>query len=157
MNCYYVGMDLGGTNIKSSIFTTNFEKVGENRNTTKADKGSEVVLQQMIENIKQLLSNSNIRQNQVASIEIDVPGLLDIESGVSRFSPNFLNWENVPVTTILEEQLQIPTFIDNDVRVNLYGEWYFGAGKGKENKGAFCIVNMLWYYDRCFGINNRYI
>lgn len=27
----------------------------------------------------------------------------------------------------------IPVFIDNDVRVNLYGECYFGAGKGKKN------------------------
>lgn len=26
-----------------------------------------------------------------------------------------------------------PTFIDNDVRVNLYGEWQQGAGRGYNN------------------------
>lgn len=29
--------------------------------------------------------------------------------------------------------MKVPTYIDNDVRMNLYGEWYFGAGKGKNN------------------------
>ena len=62
-----------------------------------------------------------------------VPGLLDIEKGISLFSPNFPQWENVPIAGWFKERLGIPVFIDNDVRVNLYGECYFGAGKGKKN------------------------
>jgi glucokinase len=49
------------------------------------------------------------------------------------FSPNFPLWENVPVVKWFEEKMHIPVFIDNDVRVNLYGEWHLGAGKGSNN------------------------
>jgi len=133
MKSYYIGVDLGGTNIKSALFTSTFEKLGENRTATKADKGSDIVLQRMLDNVKELLSSANIPKDDVAAIGIGVPGLLDIDRGISKFSPNFINWENVFVSAWFEKQLQIPTFIDNDVRVNLYGEWYFGAGKGKRN------------------------
>ncbi|MNN37489.1 Glucokinase [compost metagenome] len=33
----------------------------------------------------------------------------------------------------MKQYFNFPVFIDNDVRVNLYGEWLFGAGKGYRN------------------------
>lgn len=42
-------------------------------------------------------------------------------------------WNDVPVATWFEERLHVPVFIDNDVRMNLYGERHYGAGKGKKN------------------------
>lgn len=64
---------------------------------------------------------------------IGVPGILDIKNGISRFSPNFPKWEEVPIVAWMESHLHIPTYIDNDARVNLYGEWKFGAGKNRNN------------------------
>ncbi|WP_411167361.1 ROK family protein [Clostridium sp. MB05] len=133
MNNYYIGIDLGGTNIKSAIFTTNFEKVAECRIQTQAEKGSDVVLSRMLNSIQELLKGSGIQESQILCMGIGVPGLLDTKTGISKFSPNFLKWENVPVSQWFESKLKILTFIDNDVRMNLYGEWYSGAGKGKRN------------------------
>ena len=133
MNNYYIGIDLGGTNIKSAIFNTNFEKVTEYRIETQADKGSDVVLSRMLNSIEELLKSSGVHSREILCIGIGVPGLLDTKTGVSKFSPNFSKWENVHVSEWFESKLKIPTFIDNDVRMNLYGEWYFGAGKGKKN------------------------
>lgn len=133
MKEYYVGMDLGGTNIKASLYTTEFEKVGENRTVTEAGRGSDVVLQRMLDNVQGLLVKADVALDEVGCMGIGVPGLLDVEQGISIFSPNFTDWEDVPVVRWFEERLGIPTYIDNDVRVNLYGEWHFGAGRGKRN------------------------
>lgn len=130
---YYIGIDLGGTNIKSSIFTKDFKLIQQRRDPTHANEGSDIVLPLMLDNIHQLLKSSNIDIKDVECIGIGVPGLLDRFTGVSKFSPNFLNWENVNVTSFFEEKLHVPTYIDNDVRMNLYGEWYFGAAKNKKN------------------------
>lgn len=130
---YYLGIDLGGTNIKSSIFTKEFNLILQRRDPTYSDQGSAIVLQRMLENINQLLKDTNINKNDIICMGIGVPGLLDREKGISKFSPNFLNWENVNVTEFFESNLNIPTFIDNDVRMNLYGELYFGAARGKKN------------------------
>lgn len=133
MDKYYIGIDLGGTNIKGSIFNNDFSKIEEQRFSTGADKGSEYVLNRINRLIITMLNNTALKNEDMACIGIGVPGLLNINEGISLFSPNFSEWENVPVVKWLEEKLHIPVFIDNDVRVNLYGEWYFGVGQGFRN------------------------
>ncbi|WP_312641585.1 ROK family protein [Hydrogenoanaerobacterium sp.] len=130
---YCVGLDLGGTNIKTAIFTTNYDKIAESRIPTEAHLGSEEVLQRMLKSITDLLGKEHIENSHIRCVGIGVPGLLDLERGISKFSPNFPSWSDVPVVEWFQERLKISSFIDNDVRVNLYGEWYFGAGKGKKN------------------------
>lgn len=126
-------MDLGGTNIKTSLFTGDFLTAAELRTPTMVHLGPEGVLERMEENIRKLLFQAGTSLQEVEVMGIGVPGLLDIENGISLFSPNFPKWENVPIVHWFKEQLGIPVFIDNDVRVNLYGECFFGAGKGKKN------------------------
>ena len=133
MDKYYIGIDLGGTNIKGSIFNKNLDVIYEQRLSTEADKGSEHVLNRIYKLVSIMLNNSGLANTDIACMGIGVPGLLNINEGISMFSPNFSDWENVPVVKWFEEKLHIPVFIDNDVRVNLYGEWYFGAGKGSKN------------------------
>ena len=133
MDKYYIGVDLGGTNIKGSIFNKDLHVVYEQRLQTEADKGSEHVLNRIYNLVCIMLSDRGLTNVDIACMGIGVPGLLNINEGVSMFSPNFSNWENVPIVKWFEEKLQVPVFIDNDVRANLYGEWYFGAGKGCKN------------------------
>ncbi len=132
MEQYCIGVDLGGTNIKAAAFSAgNLECVCENRLPTEAARGSEHVLMQIFRAVQALFAQ--IPKSQTLCIGLGIPGLLDIETGISHFSPNFPNWENVPVSDWLHQKTNLPVFIDNDVRVNLYGEWYYGAGKGKNN------------------------
>lgn len=133
MRKYIMGMDLGGTNIKTSLFTKDFSPVAEQRTPTMVHLGAEGVLERMEENIRDLLLKAGTSLREVEVMGIGVPGLLDIENGISLFSPNFPKWENVPIVHWFRKRLGIPVFIDNDVRVNLYGECFFGAGKGKKN------------------------
>lgn len=130
---YYIGMDLGGTNIKVSVFDVNFQKVGENRTPTEVKYGSEHVLVRMYNNVTDLLEKLHISTEDIVCMGIGVPGILDIKNGISRFSPNFPKWEEVPIVAWMENHLHIPVYIDNDARVNLYGEWKFGAGKNRQN------------------------
>lgn len=133
MKKYIMGMDLGGTNIKTSLFTNDFSPVAEQRTPTMVHLGAEGVLERMEENIRDLLLKAGTSLPEVEVMGIGVPGLLDIDNGISLFSPNFPKWENVPIVHWFRKRLGIPVFIDNDVRVNLYGECFFGAGKGKKN------------------------
>lgn len=132
MKDYILGVDLGGTNIKAAAYRLeSYEKVGEKRLPTQVEGGWEHVLGRVLAALEELLRQ--MPRERVLCVGMGVPGLLDIEAGVSRFSPNFPQWEDVPVAAWLGERLGLPVFIDNDVRVNLYGEWLFGAGRGLEN------------------------
>lgn len=133
MEQFCIGMDLGGTNIKVALFDNNYCKIAENRVTTEVHTGSDIVLQRMLFGINQLLEQAGTKTEQISCIGIGVPGILDMKRGISQFSPNFPKWEDVPISAWFEEKLGIPTYIDHDVRVNLYGEWYAGAARNKEN------------------------
>lgn len=133
MGSYYIGTDLGGTNIKVSVFDERFHLVGENRTPTEVSYGSEHVLNRMLENITSLLEQLGLTSEDIRCMGIGVPGILDIRNGISRFSPNFPQWKEVPIVAWMENHLRIPCYIDNDARVNLYGEWKFGAGKHRDH------------------------
>ena len=133
MKTHYIGVDLGGTNIKVSVFNENFKKTGEKRTPTEVSYGSEHVLSRIYHTVLDLLAELQLTPEDIRCMGMGVPGILDIKNGISRFSPNFPKWEEVPIVAWMENHLGIPTFIDNDARVNLYGEWKFGAGKNRQN------------------------
>lgn len=126
-----IGVDLGGTNIKAALFQQDLSLVKEQRLPTEASRGPAHVLARILEAVGNLLEENE--PSIADALGIGVPGLLNMEDGISLFSPNFPNWENVPVAEWLEKRLGIPVWIDNDVRVNLYGEWLYGAGAGEQN------------------------
>ena len=154
-NMYYCGIDLGGTNIKVGIFDQEFNQVCEIRKKTNEHLGPKVVISTIVEAIHQAIHTMELSEKDLYSIGMGVPGIMDIEKGISIFSPNFTDWSDVPIIQEIKAHIDVPIFIDNDVRVNLYGEWFFGKGKGKENLvlltigtglGAGVIVNNQVLY-----------
>lgn len=127
---YIIGVDLGGTNIKSAIFDSEFKPVLERSDPTEAAAGPAHVLTKIKQIVNEMLLKAEIRQTDVQCMGMGIPGLLDPQEGMSIFSPNFPGWENIQVVNAMQSEFAFPVYIDNDVRVNLYGEWYFGAGSG---------------------------
>ncbi|WP_138754108.1 ROK family protein [Paenibacillus sinopodophylli] len=133
MSKYVIGIDLGGTNIKSAIFNTEFKTIHERSDTTEAAKGPAHVLYRIQEIVHEMLLIEGIHQTSIKCIGMGIPGLLNPDEGLSIFSPNFPDWENIHVVNQMKRYFDVPVFIDNDVRVNMYGEWLFGAGAGYKN------------------------
>lgn len=104
MKDYILGVDLGGTNIKAAAYRLeSYEKVGEKRLPTQVEGGWDHVLGRVLAALEELLRQTP--RERVLCVGMGVPGLLDIEAGVSRFSPNFPQWEDVPVAAWLGERL----------------------------------------------------
>lgn len=133
MSQFTIGIDLGGTNIKAAIFDSKYNIVAEKHVPTEAAKGPHHVLDRMQEIIMNMLQVTGLSRADIRCMGMGIPGLLDPHQGLSIFSPNFPGWENIYVVDQMEAFFGFPTYIDNDVRVNLYGEWRYGAGVGYEN------------------------
>lgn len=135
MKPYIIGVDLGGTNIKAGIYDANlnFAAIKEISISTEAAAGSSHVLSRIREAVRLITEEANIQLDLVKAMGIGVPGLLDPVAGISIFSPNFPGWDHVHIINEMKHDYDFPIFIDNDVRVNLYGEWLQGAGRGYNN------------------------
>lgn len=133
MNKFIIGIDLGGTNIKAAVFNLDLQLMVEVRGPTQANKGPVHVINNINQIIEEMLESLNITDESIYCMGLGIPGLLDPKQGISFFSPNFPGWENIHVVNELNKRFTFPIFIDNDVRVNLYGEWRFGAGLNIKN------------------------
>ncbi|WP_138494269.1 ROK family protein [Paenibacillus pinistramenti] len=143
MKNYIIGIDLGGTNIKFAIYDLHLNELLERTAATEAEQGPAHVLGRITSHVLDMMNGLGILQDQILAMGIGVPGLLDPEQGLSIFSPNFPGWEQIEVVHILQQAFDFPIFIDNDVRVNLYGEWLYGAGQGFRNAVLITIGTGL--------------
>jgi glucokinase len=132
------GVILTGTSLETKQFHRNKQKL----------------INALIGEINNLIRSKKLKPKDIAGIGFGLPGLIDSKRGIVNFLPNVPGWKNVPLKSIVQKQLRIPTFIENDVNLITLGEWKFGAGKGCQNMmcmtlgtgvGAGLVLNNALY------------
>jgi glucokinase len=66
---------------------------------------------------------------ELAAAGLVVPGIVDDEAGVARYSAN-LGWRDLEVTSPLADRLGLPVALGHDVRAGLLAEARWGAAQG---------------------------
>lgn len=123
---YAIGVDLGGTNIQAALVDGAGEILKGLRLATKAGEGPEAVIAKISGAVRVLLQGT---ERSPAGLGVGVAGQIDPSGEAVRFAPN-LAWHNVPLQAALQQQLELPVALINDVRAATWGEWLFGAGRG---------------------------
>ncbi len=125
---YWVGFDLGGTKMLSTVYNKQFELCGKHRTKTKGHDGSKAGVNRMINTIRQSIVDADIAVKDISGIGIGCPGPLDLDRGILESAPN-LGWTNVAIKDSLEDELNCGVHLMNDVDAGVYGEYRFGAGQ----------------------------
>jgi len=141
MTLKLVGCDLGGTNLRAGIVDPVSGRVSHLHSTpTLARESHSPVMQRMAELIEHTIQDAGLSKGDIGGIGIGVPGVLDLERGLTLFLPNLPGtWPNVPLRDTIAGATGLPTELLNDVRSITYGEWRFGAGQGVDNMACFAI------------------
>lgn len=135
---YFLGIDVGGTEIKSALID---EKGGifENPNVL---SGKDLSVTSFVAAVKDILSMSShkhsIKPEKIERIGIGLPGCVNYYEGVVHSMPNINGWKDVPLKNIIESATNAETVIDNDVHMMAIGEFVRGSAKGSTN--AVCIT-----------------
>lgn len=131
---YVIGIDVGGTNIKTGLVSSKAKVVDRSEFATKSfARDRKEMIRQIADEIKRLMDKNGLFKKDVQGIGIGLPGLVDAPNGIVRFLPNIPGWRNVPLKKKLEKKLGIPVFLENDVNLITLGEWCYGAGRGVQN------------------------
>ncbi|HEY0826899.1 MAG TPA: ROK family protein [Bacilli bacterium] len=129
----YAGVDIGGTNIVCGLTDAEGNLICKIKQPTEAHLGSGYVLAKIAKMIDRLLKDAAIEKNSVVAVGVGTPGFVDPNEGISRFAGN-LQWRDIDVASTLSSLMQdVPVFIDNDVRMYIYGEAMRGAAQGFEH------------------------
>ena len=135
----FVGIDVGGTNIKIGLFDTDLKLLSKTSVTTDADMGPEIVIDKMAQTVKDILADAGLSLDDVVAIGIGTPGPAKYSEGIIIRSTNMPKFKNVPICRMLNERLGAPVVFDNDANVACWGEFAVGAGKGVENMVFFTL------------------
>lgn len=123
----FAGIDLGGTSVKCVLAEEDGTIVRDGRIPTAGHEGPERVLARIAQLIEELIVQTG---EPPAAVGMGVPGLADVEHGITRFLPNMTtHWRDVPAAGILSEKLGCPVRLLNDVRMATLGELTYGRGQ----------------------------
>ncbi len=128
----YLGIDLGGTNIKAALVNTDTGEItATHSKPTNARNGHDAVIAQMAKLVDEIITESGWTKDDVGGVGVGLPGSIDFEKGATVFLPNLPgNWRDVPVRDQLSKWISLPVALLNDARSMTLGEWKFGAGRG---------------------------
>ncbi len=130
---YYIGVDLGGTNIAIGIVNSNFEIIEKGSVPTNANRDGELIIKDMAELAKRLLDKKGIPLSEVAYAGIASPGGIDSEHGLVEHCSN-LPFENFPITEIFKKYLPISrVYVENDANAAALAEATAGVAKGTKH------------------------
>lgn len=130
---YRIGIDLGGTNIAAGIVNEKFEIVAKDSIPTMAGRPGEEIAMDIVALCKKLCATCKIAEEQVDSVGIASPGIVDDESGKIIYANN-LSFRNFAILPLMREHLNIKEFhIENDANAAAWGEAIAGAAKGSKS------------------------
>ena len=91
----------------------------------------DAVLNSTAQLIRQAFSRASETNRHVLGLGMSLPGLVDVSSGILLFAPN-MHWSDVPVKQWLENEFDIPIYVDNKANMAALAESYFGSARDSE-------------------------
>ena len=96
------------------------------------------LVEKIYQNAEELIAKYSIEENKIYGVGLTMPGLIDEVNGIN-FTIENKEYRNVKER--LEEKFSRLVYVNNDARMQAYGEYVFGAAKGFNNA---VIVNWSW-------------
>lgn len=144
-----LGVDVGGTKIAAGlVMWPSGEILCRRTIPTRAERGGEAVLQDVLALARQLKEEARHNLWRVTGAGLGVAELVDAEGRVT--SGHTIRWEGLPVRELLSDVA--PAVIDADVRAAALGEAWFGAGKPF---GSFAYVTVGTGISCCLVIDGK--
>jgi len=159
-DCGYVAaVDIGGTNLRMVVADMAGTIVGKWRGSTVGASSPAKVARLIQKGVKWILRQAGLRPDALTAIGVGVPGVTDSRNGVVLLTSYLGGWKNVPLRRLLEEKLEVPAVIENDVRLGAVGEHWRGSARGVDDfvflaigtgiAAGICINGALLYGPGC--------
>ena len=141
-----IGLDLGGTNFRAGLVDTD-QLVS--KEVIPCPRGSEKEVNDAL-----LSLVDKMMTDEVTSIGVGVPSVVDRERGIVYNAANIPSWKEVHLKKIMEDAFHRPVFVNNDANCFTLGVHVFGEGRGYKDMvgltigtgvGAGLIINGRLY------------
>lgn len=124
---YVMGIKLMEDHLIAAL--TNLEaNVVDSMNVPFNSTEPEEVVRAIADGVEHLLAQNAIPTNKLFGVGVGLAGIVDQETGILRLSPIF-GWQGLPFGKMVQNELQVPVYIDNDVNTVTLTEKWFGMAR----------------------------
>lgn len=127
----FIGFDIGGTKCAVIGGTDDMTILERICFVNETSKGPDYIISRLLEAAQTIIENAT--EKQLVAAGISCGGPLDSKKGIILSPPNLPGWDNIEIVKVINDALQVPTFLQNDANACALAEWKFGAGKGTQN------------------------
>jgi len=131
MSAFAIGVDLGGTNLRIAAVDERGTLLEKTTAGTQVERGRDFVVNEMCDAIH--ATAARFSSSTLAGIGIGIPGIIDMDSGMLRESPNLPGWDNYPVRDEIERRLRTKVILENDANSAALGEKWLGAARDHDD------------------------
>lgn len=127
---YYLGIDLGGTNIAAGIVDDNYKIIKKDKTPTKAQRPINEIMDDMAALCERLVKACGLSFDDIAYAGIASPGSIDPENQVVHYANN-LPMNEFAIGDELKKRIPLKAvYLENDANAAALAEAKAGAGKG---------------------------
>ncbi len=135
---YFLGIDLGGTNIAAGIVDRDYRLTVKTSRKTRIPCTQEELCGQLAEATAATLEKAGLSLDDIPWIGIGSPGTVNRRTGTIEFANN-LHVDHFPLGDMLENRLRKKVILENDANAAAYGEYKAGALRGARNALAVTL------------------
>jgi glucokinase len=126
----FVGIDLGGTQLRVAVADDRGHLKTVVRHPTEAARGRQHVIDRIVVAVAEALEQHGTAARRVRALGIGLPGPVDPAAGLVISPANLPGFKNVPLNRILTRATGIPSFLHHDAHLAALGEHRRGAARG---------------------------
>ena len=138
MTTLAIGVDLGGTNLRIAAVDGTGNVLEKITTSTQVARGRDQVIDEMCTAIQEVVGKQK-SAGELAGIGIGVPGIIEMQTGMLRESPNLPGWHNYPVRDEIQRRLKTTVVLENDANAAALGEKWLGAAAGVDDMCMFTL------------------
>lgn len=120
-----VGIDIGGTKIAAGVVDDQGRILARHRIATPGRDAEQV--EQTVCDLVLALE----KEHDIEAVGIGAAGFVDEKRSRVNFAPN-LGWKDEPLRRAIEAVIDLPVVVENDANAAAWGEYRFGAGRGRD-------------------------
>jgi glucokinase len=135
----FVGIDLGGTNIKLGLVDNLGRPLSWGSIPTESVNGPEETARRIGHAVRDMIAVAKLKSQDIAGVGLGLPGILDIPGGRIIRVVNMKSWDGFPVRDRVAWHCGLPAAMANDADSAAYGEFWAGSGRGFNSMALFTL------------------
>lgn len=152
--CYFIGVDVKRYYLNIGLLDFKKHLVNIKEKIPYPLENTQEALSTLIKSIKKFITESKVPKEKILGIGINLSGRVN---NITGYSYSYFHFQEEPLADIIQKELGIRTFLENDSNAMAYGELHYGVVTTEKNvlfinldygTGCGIIINGELYYGK---------